>query len=134
MGMRTGQGKAWTAQRVGSMRRVCEIPAYRSATKRGKWLTMSDAASMLGVTNCFSQRLIHDRILAAEPVVPGALCQIRVTDLNSLEIGTATDRNARPRCFDSENEVSVLHSLMKDVHDERFVAVGRCGDACRTAA
>jgi hypothetical protein len=48
MGMPTGQGKTWTAHRVGSLRRVHGIHAYRSAEKSGEWLTMSEAATMLG--------------------------------------------------------------------------------------
>jgi hypothetical protein len=44
MGMRTGQGKTWTAHRVSSLRRVHGIHAYRSAEKNGEWLTMRDAA------------------------------------------------------------------------------------------
>ena len=51
MGMRTGQGKTWTAHRVSSLRRVHGIHAYRSAEKNGEWLTMSEAATMLGVTH-----------------------------------------------------------------------------------
>jgi DNA invertase Pin-like site-specific DNA recombinase len=33
MGLRTGQGKSWTAKRVGSLRRVHDIHAYRSAER-----------------------------------------------------------------------------------------------------
>ena len=50
MGMPTGQGKTWTAHRVGSLRRVHGIHAYRSAEKNGEWLTMSEAATTLGVS------------------------------------------------------------------------------------
>src|SRR6202007_670322 len=51
MGMPTGQGKTWTAHRVASVRRVRGIHAYRSAEKDGAWLTMTEAAKVLGVTN-----------------------------------------------------------------------------------
>jgi hypothetical protein len=44
----TGQGKTWTAHRVSSLRRVIGLHAYRSAEKNGEWLTMSDAAKLLG--------------------------------------------------------------------------------------
>jgi excisionase family DNA binding protein len=72
MGMPTGQGKTWTAHRVSSVRRVNGIHAYRSAEKNGEWLTMSEAASKLGVTHHRIRRLIKDRVLPAEQVVPGA--------------------------------------------------------------
>jgi DNA invertase Pin-like site-specific DNA recombinase len=68
MGMPTGQGKTWTAHRVRSLRRVRGIHAYRSAEKNGEWLTMTEAAGKLGVTNHRIRRLIKDRVLAAEQV------------------------------------------------------------------
>ena len=55
-----------------SVRRVNGIHAYRSAEKNGEWLTMSEAAATLGVTNHRVRRLISDSILSAEQVVPGA--------------------------------------------------------------
>jgi len=108
MGMRTGQGKTWTAHRVSSLRRVRDIPAYRSATKDGEWVTMSEAASMLGVTNHAIRRLIKDGILAAEQVVPGAPFQIRTADLQSPEVGAAIARKVRPCRVESENQVPMF--------------------------
>ena len=49
MGLPTGQGKTWTATRVSSLRMVNDIRAYRSAHKVGERLTMSEAATKLGV-------------------------------------------------------------------------------------
>src|SRR5436309_2539950 len=72
MGMPTGQGKTWTAHRVSSVRRVNGINAYRSAEKTGEWLTMTEAAVRLSVTNHKIRRLIKDRVLDAEQVVPAA--------------------------------------------------------------
>jgi excisionase family DNA binding protein len=42
------------------------IRAYRSAEKNGEWLTMSEAAAQLGVTNHRIRLLIKDRVLPAE--------------------------------------------------------------------
>lgn len=89
MGMRTGQSKTWTAHRVSSLRRVHGIHAYRSADKNGEWLTMSEAAKQLGVTNHVIRRLIKDRILPADQVVPDAPYQIRSTDLQSQAVTAA---------------------------------------------
>src|SRR5436305_1451031 len=58
MGLPTGQGKTWTAHRVSSVRRVRGIHAYRSAEKDGEWLTMTEAAKALGVTNHAIRHLI----------------------------------------------------------------------------
>jgi excisionase family DNA binding protein len=96
MGMRTGRDKTWTAHRVSSLRRVHGIHAYRSAEKDGEWLTMSEAAAKLGVTNHVVRRLIKGGILAAEQVVPGAPYQIRAADLQRDSISAFLARKGRP--------------------------------------
>jgi excisionase family DNA binding protein len=96
MGMPTGQGKTWTAHRVSSVRRVNGIHAYRSAEKDGEWLTMSEAATTLGVTHHRIRRLIKDGILPAEQVVPGAPYQIRTDDLQQERVAAAIERTGHP--------------------------------------
>ncbi len=96
MGMPTGQGKTWTAHRVASVRRVRGIHAYRSAEKDGEWLTMKDAAKLLGVTSHSIRRLIKTGVLAAVQVVPGAPHQIRAADLMTELMKTAVARKGRP--------------------------------------
>jgi excisionase family DNA binding protein len=96
MGLPTGQGKTWTAHRVASVRRVRCIHAYRSAEKDGEWLTMTEAAKALGVTNHAIRRLIKTGTLPAVQVVPGAPYQIRADDLASESIKTAVARKGRP--------------------------------------
>jgi excisionase family DNA binding protein len=96
MGMPTGQGKTWTAHRVSSVRRVNGIHAFRSAEKNGKWLTMTEAATRLGVTHHRIRRLIKGGILPAEQVVPGAPYQIRADDLQQERVAAAIGRTGRP--------------------------------------
>jgi hypothetical protein len=96
MGMPTGQGKTWTAHRVSSVRRVRAIHAYKSADKDGEWLTMTEAAVALGVTNHRIRHLIKTKVLSAEQVVPGAPYQIRISDLTSATVQTAIARKGRP--------------------------------------
>ncbi len=96
MGLPTGQGKTWTAHRVASVRRVRGIHAYRSAEKDGEWLTMTEAAKVLGVTNHAIRRLIKARVLPAVQVVPGAPHQIRADDLALEPVKTAVARKGRP--------------------------------------
>jgi excisionase family DNA binding protein len=96
MGMRTGQGKSWTALRVGSLRAVHGIRAYRRAVKDGEWLTMSEAAQVLGVTHHAVRRLICDRALAAQQVVCSASYQIKASDLRDERVAAALRRKARP--------------------------------------
>ena len=107
MGIPTGQGKTWTAKRVSSVRRVRNIHAYLSAEKGGEWLTMSDAAKALGVTNHAIRRLIKTNILPAVQVVPGAPFQIRASDLTSNAVRDAIARKGRP-CHTSDDRTLPL--------------------------
>jgi DNA invertase Pin-like site-specific DNA recombinase len=108
MGLPTGQGKTWTAHRVGSLRRVRGIDAYRSAEKNGEWLTLSEAAAQLGVSHHQVRRLIKEGVLAADQVVPNAPYQIRACDLKDERIATALARKGRPRQLVSETQTSMF--------------------------
>jgi DNA invertase Pin-like site-specific DNA recombinase len=96
MGMRTGQGKTWTAHRVSSLRRVHGIHAYLSAEKDGEWLTMRDAAAALAVSSYTIRRLIKTGVLPAVQVVPDAPYQIRSSDLHSQAVCAVVARKGRP--------------------------------------
>ncbi len=96
MGVRTGQGKTWTAHRVGSIRKVHGMHAYRSAEKDGAWLTMREAAARLGVTSHVIRRMIVDGVLPAEQVVQGAPWQIQAKDLDAEHVLAALARKGRP--------------------------------------
>jgi hypothetical protein len=77
MGMRTGQGKTWTAHRVSSLRRVHGIHAYLSAQKDGEWLTMRDAAATLAVSSYTIRRLVKTGVLPAVENAPVVRCATR---------------------------------------------------------
>jgi hypothetical protein len=108
MGLRTGQGKTWTARRVGSIRKVHGLHAYRSAEKDGAWLTMTEAATKLGVTNHVIRSLIKERILPAEQVVAGAPYQIRAVDLADQRVAAALVRRGRPHRVGSANQIPMF--------------------------
>jgi excisionase family DNA binding protein len=108
MGMRTGQDRSWNARRVRSLRETHGIHAYRSAEKNGAWLTMSEAAEILGVSNHTIRRLIQDRILAAEQVVPGAPYQIKASDLRTERVVAAIAAKGRPCRAEHENQLSIF--------------------------
>jgi DNA invertase Pin-like site-specific DNA recombinase len=110
MGMRTGQGMTWNAQRVCSVRREHRIHAYRSAEKNGEWLTMAEAAKLVGVTRHFIRRLINERILHADQVVPDAPYQIRASDLQSEAVAAAIVRKHRPCRFNAESQIPMFIS------------------------
>ncbi|MGO9234876.1 MAG: recombinase family protein [Methylocella sp.] len=108
MGMHTGQGKTWTAHRVSSLRRVNGVHAYRSADKNGEWLTMSDAAKLLGVSHYAIRRVIKAGILPAEQVVPDAPYQIRASDLQNQSVTDALARKGRPCRAKTETQPSMF--------------------------
>jgi excisionase family DNA binding protein len=108
MGLPTGQGKTWTAHRVGSLRRVRGIHAFKSAEKNGEWLTMREAAAKLGVSHHQIRRLIKEGALAAEQVVPDAPYQIRASDLGEERVTLALARKGRPCRVISENQTSMF--------------------------
>jgi len=110
MGMRTWQGLTWNAHRVRSLRCVHGIHAYRSAEKSGEWLTMSEAAKLVGVTNHVIRRLIKERILHAEQVVPDAPYQIRANDLQSETVTAAIARKHRPCQDDADGQLPMFIS------------------------
>jgi len=108
MGLPTGQGKTWTAHRVGSLRRVRGMHAYKSAEKNGEWLTMREAAAKLGVSHHQIRRLIKEGALAAEQVVPDAPYQIRASDLREERVTSALARKGRPCRIIPESQTSMF--------------------------
>ena len=119
MGIRTGQGMTWTAHRVSAMRRVRDIHAYKSAEKDGEWLTMSEAAKRLGVTSHVIRRLIKDRVLPAEQVMPDAPWQIRASDLQSEAVAAAFAANIARVATMPKDKSLCLSRFRKEVHNER---------------
>lgn len=113
MGLRTGQGKTWTALRVSSVRRVRGINAYRSANNESEWVTMSGAAKLLGVTHHVIRRLIRDRILPAEQVVPDAPWQIDTRNLYTDAVTTAIACRHRPCRNTAETQTPVSTGVSK---------------------
>jgi DNA invertase Pin-like site-specific DNA recombinase len=89
MGQRTGQGKTWTAVRVGSYRRSKEINGYESAVKDGRCLTMVEAAQAKGVTCHVIRRPIQSGVLPARQIMLDAPWQILAADLDRPEVEEA---------------------------------------------
>jgi excisionase family DNA binding protein len=101
--------KSWeSARRVSSVRREHGIHAYRSAEKNSEWLTMSEAAKLLSATNHAIRRLIKERILPAEQVVPDAPYQIRASDLESEAVAAAIARKYRPCRIDADRQLPMF--------------------------
>jgi hypothetical protein len=74
---------------------------------------MTEAATKLGVTHHRIRRLIKDRVLAAEQVVPGAPYQIRASDLQDERVVAAVKRTGRPCRDDPEKPTSNVYRHLK---------------------
>ena len=123
-------GKDLDGARVGSLRRVHRDRAYQSAEKNGEWLTMSEAATTLGVSRHRIRRLIKDAVLPAEQVVPGAPYQIRASDLQHDRVIAAIGQQpVRVAPFRRTN--LQCSQILERVHNERVVAMPR---SARSAA
>ena len=108
MGMPTGQGKTWTAHRVGSIRRVNGISGYLPAEKNGEWLTLRDAAAHLSVSHHQVRKLIKAGILASGQIMPDAPHQIHAADLDSERVAVALARKGRPCRAAAEKQMSMF--------------------------
>ena len=108
MAIRTGQGNTWTAHLVESTRQKFRIRGIRSDKMNEAWLTMSQAADQLGVTNHVIRRLIQNGILAAEQAVPQAPWRIRASDLEDQRVIDACQPVKRPCRADHANQLSIF--------------------------
>lgn len=91
LGLKTGQGQAWTANRLQAYRRKHKIVGYDSAIKDGQWLTMSDAAATEGVSHYAIRKLIRAGILPARQVMKDAPWQILAADLQLPAVKSAIE-------------------------------------------
>ncbi len=122
MGVRTGQRKTWTAHRVGSIRKVHGMHAYRSAEKDGAWLTMREAAAKLGVTSHTVRRLIGDGELPAEQVVTGAPWQIRAENSEPSASQRPSPANAVRVTNPRPTNFQCSQTLDEKVHNDSALA------------
>ena len=108
MGLRTGQDKTWTARRVTGIRLSNGIVASPCADKDADWLTMTEAASELGVTRHAICRLMKDGDLPVRQFVPGAIWQINISDLRSERVANALATRGGPSRRRCEGQMSIF--------------------------
>lgn len=79
-GLVTGKGNSWNETRVKNLRRENDIPVFSKSQPR-TWKTMSEAASLIGVSNCIIMTMIRNKILPARQAAKSAPWMIDDTDL-----------------------------------------------------
>ncbi len=88
LGFETGAGHTWTEKKVYSARHTHHLPAYDPERRNG-YLTLEQSAQYLGVSANSVRRMIQQKKLCAEQVVPCAPWRISVAILDSEEIREA---------------------------------------------
>jgi excisionase family DNA binding protein len=91
LGLQTGKGHTWSEQRVYSARRYQHLPTYDPQGSTGL-LTLEQAAKHLGVSATSVRRMIKQKKLQADQVVPCAPWKIPVAALDSEAIRQAVKR------------------------------------------
>jgi DNA invertase Pin-like site-specific DNA recombinase len=79
-GFFTGKGNNWNETRVKNLRRDNDIPVFSKARPR-TWKTMSEAALLLGVSNCVIRTMVRNKILPARQIAKCVPWMIEATDL-----------------------------------------------------
>lgn len=99
----TAHGQSWTARRVCSLRRNHEIPVYRERERQGRGeVSVSEAATVLGVTPTTVLRLIRQKRLPATQPCPGAPWSLRGVDVERC----LAERN-QPTCPPTGNSAQL---------------------------
>jgi hypothetical protein len=108
--LRTGSGNTWTEIRVSSARKSHAFPAYDRHRPQDA-LTLQDAARHVGVSTTTLRRLIRDRQVPAQQVVPCAPWEIARDALDSDQVRSAIRRSRAgngPRTLQGDQQPSMF--------------------------
>ena len=96
LGYRTGHGHSWTRSRVNSLRASHGVPCFDPA-QRERWVTLTEAAQLLGISPMSFHRLLERGLLKGQQVVPHAPWLIRREDLTDPGVVQAVEAVRRRR-------------------------------------
>ena len=113
LGRKTGKGNPWTKSSVGTARRTLGIKAQLKKENDGI-LNMVQAKKHSGVSDSTLLKLIAEKILPANQVVPCAPFEIKKSDLESEPVATIIKTLKRTRRL-------VLRGSQPDNQKELFV-------------
>ncbi len=92
LGRRTGKGKTWNQDRVGTARRNHAIPGQKRAAPDPEILSQGEAARYARVSPWTIKKLVAVGILKKEQIVPWAPWEIRRADLDSEPVKGIIER------------------------------------------
>ena len=89
LGLRTGAGNSWSAQRVYAMRHYHELPNNKVSHANLPVITLEEAAQRLGISSTSVRRLIDQQLIPAVQVVACAPWEIPVEALEDEAVQRA---------------------------------------------
>lgn len=107
-GMLTGKGNSWNETRVKNLRRENDIPVFSKAQPR-TWKTMSEAGSLLGVSNCVIRTMVRHKILPARQAAKGAPWMIDAKDLELPAVRTYAKQAKTGKSAPFDNNTQLLN-------------------------
>jgi DNA invertase Pin-like site-specific DNA recombinase len=106
-GLLTGKGNNWNETRVKNLRRENDIPVFSKSQPR-TWKTMSEAASLLGVSNCIIMTMIRKTILPARQAAKCAPWMIDDTDLELPAVRNYAKQARTGKSAPSDHDTQLL--------------------------
>jgi hypothetical protein len=132
LGYRTGTGKTWRAHSVACVRYQYRLPNF---PKGHDWLTLSQAAGQVGVSETVIKRLIGQRILPASQVVPSAPWIIQRTDLDLATVQAEVQAVRTGRAHRPGRSRHTTHPMMgADIGGDRGAPAPQRDTSCPARA
>ena len=107
-GLLTGKGNSWNETRVKNLRRENDIPVLSKSQPR-TWKTMSEAASLLKVSNCVIMTMIRNKILPARQAAKCAPWMIEDTDLDLPAVQNYSKQARAGKSAPCDNDTQLLN-------------------------
>lgn len=107
-GLLTGKGNSWNETRVKNLRRENDIPVFSKSRSR-TWKTMSEAAGLLGVSNCVIRTMIRNKILPARQAAGNAPWMIDDADLELPAVSNYAKQAGTGKSAPCDNDTQFLN-------------------------
>lgn len=119
LGMRTGAGNTWSAQRVYSLRHYHDLPNNKPDPANLPVVTLEEAAHRLGISSTSVRRLVDQKLIPAVQVIACAPWEIPVDALddeavrkavmkvkNRVRVPPTQNKQNQTLCFQVSDEVT----------------------------
>jgi excisionase family DNA binding protein len=115
LGLRTGAGNNWSAQRVYSLRHYHDLPSNKLSPATCPVLTLEEAAHRLGISSTSVRRMIDQKLIPASQVVECAPWEIPAQALESeavrLAVMKVKNRVRVPSAQNGQNQNTLFSNI-----------------------